>query len=244
VVPRIYTPAELAVGASITLEKSASAHVAKVLRLSPGDAVIAFNGNGDDHRAEIVEVGKRVRVRIRARARNTSESPLRIVLVQGISRSDRMDFALQKSVELGIVEFQAVVTEKSSVRLDAVRMDKKVRHWQAVAISAAEQCGRSTLVAIKTPITLMQWLDSANAAKTVITLEPAARKTLRDCAIERECALLIGPESGFSPREVAQIQNRGMTLARPGPRVLRTETAAVAAVTALQTLYGDLTGNL
>ncbi|MEM7207967.1 MAG: 16S rRNA (uracil(1498)-N(3))-methyltransferase [Pseudomonadota bacterium] len=239
-IPRIYTPVDLAVDDTITLEKSASAHIAKVLRMSCGDSLIIFNGDGYNYAAEIVQAGKFVNVCVKEQQANTTESPLRITLVQGVSRSDRMDYALQKSVELGIVEFAPVFTEKSSVKLDATRADKKVKHWQSVAISAAEQSGRSRIVDVKAPVTLTQWLADSDYPEKIIALEPTAEKTLRDCAVDKECVLLVGPESGFSANEIAQIRDHKITAAKLGPRVLRTETAAVAAITALQTLYGDL----
>jgi len=207
--------------------------------MRPGDTLTVFNGDGFDYRAEISQIGKFVSVQILDKSENTRESPLRISLAQGISRSERMDYTLQKSVELGVVAIQPLITQKSSVRLEADRRDKKVRHWQSVVISACEQSGRSVIPPVASPLTLPEWLAQPDAADTRIVLDPSALTALTKLAVASECTLVVGPESGFSEREIHLLSSAGALLAALGPRVLRTETAALAAISVMQASQGD-----
>ena len=236
-IPRIYTPSELAENTHVELEKSTSAHLQKVLRMKKGETLVAFNGDGDDYFSKIMSVGKTLTICVEERRENKCESPLHITLVQGISRGDRMDFAIQKSVELGVSAIQPLITEKSSVRINADRVDKKVRHWQSVVNSACEQSGRSIVPAVNTPVTLSDWL--LKSTDPFLLLAPGASKSIAALDKLASFTVAVGPESGFSETEVNAMTSAGATLVSLGPRVLRTETAAAAAISALQTLYGD-----
>lgn len=237
--PRIYAPHALCESAEITLEKNASAHLCRVLRMQPGDRLIAFNGDGYDYPAKIVSVGKSVTIQVTGRQINRSESGLQLTLAQGISRGDRMDFTLQKSVELGVTAIQPLITQKSTVRLDAERAEKKLRHWRSVIHSACEQCGRSLVPTIAPPTTLTQWLlDSADEFR--IVLDPGATDSLAALSVQSACTIIVGPESGFSGEELEQLRASNVHPASIGPRVLRTETAAAAAIAILQSRHGDM----
>ncbi len=236
---RIYTPQSLATDGQVVLEKKSGAHLVRVLRMRSGDPLTVFNGDGFDYSAEIVQIGKSVSVQIRGKFENTRESPLNISLAQGISRSERMDYTLQKSVELGVVAIQPLITQKSTVKLDADRRDKKVRHWQSVVISACEQSGRSVIPPVAPPLTLPEWLTQSEIADTRIALDPNATTALTKLAVAGSCTLVVGPESGFSELEIHLLSNAGTLRATLGPRVLRTETAALAAISVMQARLGD-----
>ena len=237
---RIYTPQALSESSSIALEKAASHHLCKVLRMTAGDALTVFNGDGCNYAATITATGKSATLAIQQKIANNSESPMAITLVQGISRGDRMDYALQKSVELGVSAIQTVTTEKSAVKLDSGRQEKKHQHWQAIIISACEQSGRSTVPHLHPTLSLKQWLkQSANTRVPRIVLDPRAATSLSQMPVTQACQLVIGPESGFSESEVQAMETDGVLRARLGPRILRTETASTAAIAVLQAAMGD-----
>jgi 16S rRNA (uracil1498-N3)-methyltransferase len=212
-----------------------------VLRLAAGDAVIAFDGVGHEYAARIDRISKSGLTLIVGEPHAVDrESPLEVVLAQGISGGDRMDYTVQKAVELGVHAIQPLTAERSVVRLDRDRAAKRVAHWQAVAVSACEQCGRNRVPQVLPVATLATWLGGVPAAAARITLTPDAAARL--AALERPrgaIILLAGPEGGLSPREHESAIATGFTAVRLGPRVLRTETAAVAALAAMQTLWGD-----
>lgn len=239
--PRIYTPQPLTPNSTIALNDDAAHHVARVLRMQSGDALILFNGDGGEYRATIASVDKKS-VHVALESANTSEreSPLAIHLGIAISKGERMDWVIQKATELGVTQITPLQTERVEVRLNNEREEKKLSHWQAVAISACEQCRRNRIPAIHSPQMLSAWLDSINADvkfvlhhRSEVTLESFAEKP-------RSVALLIGPEGGLSDTEIALAERKNFAPLRLGPRVMRTETAPIAALSILQFLWGDL----
>ncbi len=240
-IPRIYYPHTLAAETQIELESDAVNHIANVLRLKAGHPIVLFNGDGNEYSAELADVAKRkVVVSVDAKLSISVESPLSIHLGQGISRGDRMDFVLQKSVELGVTKITPLITERCGVKLSDDRWQKKHDQWQKIIQGACEQCGRNVLPELAEPVTLQQWLgQSTNQLR--LTLHPRAEQTIKNLAVPTEgVRLLIGPEGGFSDQELYQTEEAGFQTVRMGPRVLRTETAALAAISALQSQFGDL----
>lgn len=240
---RSHVALPLAVGASVALPEDAAAHLVRVLRLQAGDACVLFNGDGNDYDARLTEAGKRgAQVEILGCRANGSESPLRITLLQGIARGEKMDWILQKATELGVAGIQPVVSERSEVRLDAPRAERRLAHWREVVIAACEQSGRAVLPELAPPQPLAQAAGTAPGLR--LLLDPDAEQTLQLLGAETvdACTLAIGPEGGWSPRDLATLRGEGFRPLRFGPRVLRTETAALAAIAALQLLRGDLAG--
>jgi len=237
---RLYQPGPLTPGQSVALCEDAANHAGKVLRMQAGEVLELFNGDGNNYTALIAEVGKKqLLVDIQSVSDNPIESPLKLHLGQGISRGDRMDFAIQKAVELGVSEITPLFTERCGVKLDAERLEKKREQWQKIVISACEQSGRSIVPPVHTPVTLEKWLGQAdNCLK--LTLDPWTSATIKQLSPTDRLRLVIGPEGGFSDREVAATTLAGFQPLRLGPRVLRTETAALAAIAALQLQLGDL----
>jgi 16S rRNA (uracil1498-N3)-methyltransferase len=239
-IPRIYQPGSLAPGAVVELGDSAANHVARVLRLSPGAALTLFNGEGDEYAAMLHEVGKRsATARVESFVEREVESPLAITLAQGIAKGERMDYAIQKATELGVVRLVPVITERCNVRLSDERWEKKLQHWQAVAISACEQCGRNRIPLIEHPLTLTAWL-AQDHNDLRLTLDPQAAGGIATLdATPHQASLLVGPEGGLSAGELSAAQRAGYRGIQLGPRVLRTETAGVAALAVLQARWGD-----
>lgn len=239
---RIHVDQPLAAGGDVVLPDSAAAHVARVLRLQVGDAVTLFNGDGCDYAALLVEVARgRVVARVTAREANAGESPLRLVLAQALARGDKMDFVVQKAVELGVAAVVPLVTERSEVRLDATRRDKRVERWRAVVAAACEQCGRARLPEVSPSLPLAEWTRSLVADGALrLALLPGARHRVRDLDMPAAGAIVaVGPEGGFGDRDVALLREAGFAGLDLGPRILRTETAGLAALAALQGLFGD-----
>jgi 16S rRNA (uracil1498-N3)-methyltransferase len=239
--PRFFCDAKLAPGAQLDLPDNAAHHAQRVLRLQAGDKVTLFNGDGHDYACELVRLAKDgVSVRVQGLSLVDRESPLQVTLAQCISSGDRMDFTLQKSVELGIARIQPLAAERSVVKLSGERADKRVQHWQNVVTSACEQSGRAFVPEVLPPLPLAHWLAQYKDAKLKLMLDPYAEQRLHDLPRPSEpICLLIGCEGGFSPGEIAAARQSGFTGVRLGPRVLRTETAGLAALAALQTLWGD-----
>lgn len=239
-VPRIFQQGALIVGQTCFLADDAANHVGRVLRMQANQALELFNGDGNNYQALIVEVGKKsVTVAINGVTANPVESPLRIHLGQGISRGDRMDFAIQKAVELGVAEITPLFTERCGVKLDAERAEKKREQWQKIVISACEQSGRSVVPMVNPLINLDKWL-AQETKELKLTLDPWAKDTIKTLTQAQAVRLVIGPEGGFSDKEVHQTEQAGFTAVQLGPRVLRTETAALTAIAALQLQLGDL----
>lgn len=239
--PRFYCPARLSPGATVRLPDGPAHHACRVLRLQPGDAVTLFNGDGHDYAAELLRVGRdEVSAKITGQTAAGNESPLAVTLAQAISSGDRMDFTLQKAVELGVSAIQPLAAERSVVKLAGERADKRREHWQNVVVSACEQSGRAMVPPVAAPLPLMHWLGQPGDFALKLMLSPTAHHTLHDLPRpDGAICLLIGCEGGFSPQETQAALRAGYTPVRLGARVLRTESAALAALAALQTLWGD-----
>ncbi len=239
---RIYCEGPLAAGATIPLSSAGAYHVARVLRMRPGAPLVVFDGSGTDHQAEIVAVdGDQVMVQLRTSTPGMGESPLKVTLVQGISRGERMDWTLQKATELGVTAIAPVLTARSVVRLDDKQATKKQAHWRAIVVGACEQCGRSRVPTVTTPISLRDYFTNVRKDGMRLVLSPSAPGSLAGIAsLPSRVELLIGPEGGLDDDEITAAQKAGYMPVRLGPRVLRTETAAVVALTVLQALWGDL----
>lgn len=238
---RSFVALPLAPGAEIALPEDVAGHLVRVLRLQPGDACVLFNGDGHDYDARLVAAGKReARAEILAARPVANESPLRITLLQGIARGEKMDWILQKATELGVARVLPVDSERSEVKLDAARAEKRLAHWREVVVSACEQSGRAVVPEVLAPRPLA--LGAALRAGRGFVLDPVATHTLASLQGNPlgECTLAIGPEGGWSPRDREQLAVAGYEGLRLGPRVLRTETAGLAAIAALQAMAGDL----
>lgn len=218
-----------------------------VLRLQAGDAIILFNGDGNNYPALLSAAGKKASAEILGVEHNDTESPLALELIQGISRGDRMDTTLQKAVELGVTAIHPVMTDKSAVRLTGDRLQKKMQHWQGIIISACEQSGRSRLPALSTPQTLTAWIGKMSPAGSAdhsgsdwLLLPDAEQKIGCINSPATPCRVLIGPESGLSEEEVRRCTQAGFEPLSLGPRILRTETAGPTVIAILQSRFGDL----
>lgn len=238
---RLYINDSLETGLSIDLDKQRSHYLLNVLRLKEQDSVIVFNGTGNQAQAQITNTGKqRVALEIVRDTERQTQSQLYLHLIQGLSRGDRMDFTVQKAVELGISEITPIYTEHSNIKLDAKRTERKVTHWQKVAISACEQCGQNYLPKINYPTRLGDILTSDNATLTRVVMDVHAAETINSITLhDQAVTFLAGPEGGLSDSEIQLLNSRGYTSIKLGPRVLRTETAAIALISAAQTLWGD-----
>ena len=238
---RHFVDLPLSAGMEVVLPDVAVAHLVRVLRLGPGDRVRLFNGDGNDYESVLESAGKReARARVLARIVVDSESPLAITLAQGIARGEKMDLILQKATELGVARIAPVQTERTEVKLDAERADKRGAHWRGVLASACEQSGRARLPELLAPAPLGQFLAGEKSARRLV-LDPGAGESLAQLALaaHESICLLVGPEGGLSERDLAAARAAGFTGLRLGPRILRTETAALAAISGLNALYGD-----
>jgi 16S rRNA (uracil1498-N3)-methyltransferase len=238
--PRFYLDQPLALGTRFTLPPGPARHAARALRLAVDDAITLFNGHGGEYAARIERIHKdEVAVNVTGFAAIERESRLRVMLAQGISSGERMDYTLQKAVELGVAAVQPIAAKRSVVKLAGERADKRVQHWQGVVASACEQCGRNQVPAVAAPLTLASWLGRHRESR-LLFLSPLAEARLADlpAPVVMDC-LVAGPEGGFEAEEIAMLHAAGATPVRLGPRVLRTETAALAALAAMQTLWGD-----
>jgi 16S rRNA (uracil1498-N3)-methyltransferase len=237
--PRLYLDQPLRAGAELDLGAAAARHARSVLRLRPGAAVVVFDGRGHAHQAELVALAReRATVRLGAALGGDPEPPLEVILALGISRGERMDLAVQKAVELGVG-----ATEHGVVRLDDARAARRVVHWQGVASSACEQCGRNRVPGIAPVQTLSSWLEAGLAPGLKLMPDPRAESGLSALTAQPPpsgVTLFIGPEGGISDGERAVARRHGFQPLRLGPRILRTETAVIAAMAAVMTLWGDL----
>jgi 16S rRNA (uracil1498-N3)-methyltransferase len=239
---RVYVDAPLAAGTRVTLEGGAARHVTRVLRLRVGEALTLFNGSGGEYAASIEQSqGGRVAVAIGEQRAIERESPLALTLAQGVSRGERMDLVVQKATELGVSGLVPVLSERSVVRLTAQQADRRLNHWRAIAVAACEQSGRNRLPAIAAPVPLKDFLRSGTDGVTLLLLSPGAGATLADVPRPvTAVTVLIGPEGGLAPPEQEAAIAAGFKPVRLGPRVLRTETAAITALALLQREFGDL----
>lgn len=239
--PRIHVEQALVSGERAVLPEAAFRHVVQVLRLEPGDALTLFNGQGGEYDGVLEIIGKReAHVRVGAHRAIDRESPLRITLLQGISKGERMDWCVQKATETGVAAIVPVVSEYGAVKLDAERAARKREHWQGVVTAAAEQSGRTHVPSVAAVTDFSACLKTAAPAALKLILDPDVESSLAAVKPARDVVLLIGPEGGFSPAELALATQAGFLPLRLGPRILRTETAATVAMTVLQTLWGDL----
>jgi 16S rRNA (uracil1498-N3)-methyltransferase len=239
---RIYCEGPLSAAAELPLPSAGAYHVARVLRMREGAPLSVFDGSGSEFHAEIIRVeGDSVTVRVGAQSPGAAESPLRITLVQGVSRSERMDWTLQKATELGVSAIAPVLTSRSVVRLDDKQAEKKQAHWRGIVIGACEQCGRAKIPVVSTPTPLRNYFANVRKEGMRLVLSPVAAGSLAGLSsLPSKVDLLIGPEGGLDDDELVAAQKAGFMPVRLGPRVLRTETAAVVALTVLQALWGDL----
>lgn len=242
-IPRICVFGPLAVGSEVTLPEQAGEHVARVLRLERGHPLVLFNGDGCEYRAEVTQLAKRaVGARVLAGIEAVDrESPLALTLVQGVARGEKMDLILQKATELGVVRIVPVISERTEVKLDAERTGRRLAHWQAVIAGACEQSGRSILPELEPPQRLANWAAGLGDDPGLrLALDPEGDATPRTLAAFRAAYLVVGPEGGLSDHDLGLLDQAGFTGLRLGPRILRTETAGLAAIAALQALHGDL----
>jgi 16S rRNA (uracil1498-N3)-methyltransferase len=241
VIPRFYCPLPLASGAIVDLPSGPAHHAERVLRLKAGAPVTLFNGKGGEFAARLEQVDARgIKARIDTWHGIERESPLDVTLVQGLASTDRMDYAVQKAVELGIAAVAPVVAERSVARLDARRAEKRVQHWQQIAVTACEQCGRNRVPLLHPLREFADWLALPSLAALRLLLAGDASQSLADLTRPRgSIELLAGPEGGFATGEVAAAWRAGFRPVRLGPRTLRTETAGLAAMAALNALWGD-----
>ena len=239
--PRIFEPNDLIVNTSMELSADGAGHVGRVLRMTVGDHLTLFNGKGGQYQATIEQAGKKnVVVHIDEFEDVSSESPLQIHLGQAISRGDKMDFTIQKSVELGVTTITPLFSERCGVKISAERLEKKIQQWQKVVISACEQCGRNFVPQVLPPQQLKDWA-AEQTAELKLNLHPRAKYTINTLPEPTNgVRLLIGPEGGLSADEIAMTEQFNFEETLLGPRVLRTETAALTAITALQCRFGDL----
>jgi len=238
--PRFYCDQPLAVGRLIELPDATARHAVSALRLRSGDLVTLFNGDGSEYAGSLEQLGKHAAVRLGERAEPQRESNLRITLAQGISSGERMDLTLQKSVELGVSAIQPLMMRRSVVRLSSEKTEKRLRHWRGVVIAACEQCGRNQLPPVAEIQDFLPWLQQMPPSTQRYLLDPEASLSLRDLpAPDGPIQLLAGPEGGFDPIERNAALAAGCIAIRLGPRILRTETAALAALASMQALWGD-----
>jgi 16S rRNA (uracil1498-N3)-methyltransferase len=240
---RLFVSGALSNGAEIELDGDRSRYLGKVLRARVGDAVTVFNGEGPEWPATLLRISRNsVSLKLGDGVEAGTESPLKIHLVQGISRGERMDIVIQKATELGVKRITPVLTEFGVVKLDPDRAEKRREHWQKIAASACEQSGRTRLPLIDTPLTLKTWFGGkppAVDAQWILT--PGAATPLVSLAEpQTKVCVLIGPEGGFSDTEYGDAEVSGFKAVSLGPRVLRTESAAIATLSVLQSLWGDL----
>lgn len=241
-IPRFYCPCPLALEQTLHLPEEVFRHAIQVLRLQIGESLLLFNGEGGEYLAELTAINKRsATVLIQKFDPSDGESPLALTLVQALIKPDKMDFALQKAVELGISAFQPLITQRSVVRTDKEKIDKKLQHWQAVVVSACEQSGRTKLPKIYAPQTLNQYLSQLDDSTTYLLLAPGSRQDLSQVTVKtNHLAVLIGPEGGFTTEEVEACLAAKMQGIALGKRILRAETASTSVLAILQLLHGDL----
>jgi 16S rRNA (uracil1498-N3)-methyltransferase len=236
-VARLFVATALQSGARVALAEDTAHHAARVLRLREGDAVTLFDGHGGEFAARVFMPGKdAVIAEVGEKRLLERESPLSVTLAQGISGGEKMDFTIQKAIELGAAAIQPLLAEKSIVRLSPERAAKRLAHWRRIAIAACEQCGRNRIPPIAEPLPVDRYRPPAPGAK--VLLSPSGTRSLRDFD-HGPITLAAGPEAGFSEKEEALLVSAGFIAVRLGPRVLRTETAALAALAALNARAGD-----
>ena len=240
---RVYVDAPLSPGAELALPESAAVHLSRVLRLVAGDECVLFNDDGRDYDARIVAIDKRgVRVAVEGSRGVDNESPLRITLLQGVARGEKMDLILQKATELGVTSIAPLWSQRSEVKLEGERLAKRLAHWRGVVASACEQCGRARVPEVASPVALAASLGALPAGGLRLILDPEGELALGGMSLlgGEHVTLAVGPEGGWSSVDREQLRDNGFHGMRLGPRILRTETAGLAAIAALQSRFGDL----
>lgn len=241
--PRIFTPHPLAGAATLTLDEQASHHLARVLRFQTGYTLTLFNGDGCEYPATITAIDKRsVTVALAEQLVAARESPLAIHLGIAISKGDRMDLVVQKAVELGVASITPLLSERVEVRLQGERAEKKIQHWQGIVIAACEQCARNRIPPLHPMAALHDWIATVQAERKFVLHHRSDSSLGAIAPAPASVALLIGPEGGLSDAEIGAAERAGFAALRLGPRVLRTETAPLAALAILQYAFGDLCG--
>lgn len=240
-IPRIYHPEILTAPGEVALSEDAANHLSRVLRMQPGQSVQLFDGSNQVFSATLTQIGKKsVRVSFNAAEVVNNESPLNLHLGQVISRGEKMEFTIQKSIELGVNIITPLFSERCGVKLDSERLAKKIQQWQKIAIAACEQCARNRLPEIRAAMQLPDWCAEPDSALK-LNLHPGATQGINTLTLPvPRVRLLIGPEGGLSAEEITMTANYGFIDILLGPRVLRTETTALTAITALQMRFGDL----
>lgn len=241
-IPRFHCPAPLAPGALVELPETVGHHALRVLRMKSGDHLILFDGNGGEWRATLkVGAGGTAQALLGEFAAIERESPLQVTLAQALPAGDKMDWIVEKCVELGVAAIQPLAAKRSVMRLSPERMARRVAHWNAIAAAACEQCGRNRVPAVMPVLDLPQYLGTAQAQNACrLLLEPQGEDTLRSLARPTApVVVMVGPEGGWEDAERSAAHAAGFTVLRLGPRVLRTETAGMALLAALQALWGD-----
>ncbi len=240
-IPRIYHPEPVVSHSEFALSEEAAGHVGRVLRMTTGQQIDIFDGSNQVFSATIVQADKkRVTVSVEDGVTDDRESPLYLHLGQVISRGEKMEFTIQKSIELGVNQITPLLSERCGVRLDAERLEKKRQQWQKIAIAACEQSGRNVVPEIRPVMQLSQWCAEAEQGLK-LNLHPRASQSINTLPLPvSRVRLLIGPEGGLSAEEISLAAEQGFTDILLGPRVLRTETAALTVLTALQVRFGDL----
>ena len=240
-IPRLFVDLKFSSGETVFLPRDQAHHISHVLRMRSGDAITLFNDSGLEFESIIVELSKKgAMVDVGAARQVDNESPLNISLCLAIARAQHMDFSIQKAVELGVNNIVPVMSEYSNVKIQAGRIQNKLNHWQNIIINAAEQCGRNRLTQLHEPVTFSECLAS-DVSTTRLILHPDSQQSMSAIeSINNGLTLMIGPEGGFSDKEVFVAQEKGCVSINLGPRILRTETAVVSAVSNAQQLWGDL----
>jgi 16S rRNA (uracil1498-N3)-methyltransferase len=240
-IPRIYTAQDLHIGSEVLLPEQAGEHAVRVLRLERGHPLILINGDGHEYDAELNSLAKRaVTAVVNASREVNREAKLRITLAQSIARGEKMDWILQKATELGVSHIAPLVTERTEVKLDEERAERRMAHWDSVIESACEQCGRTSIPTLGPPQRLDKWLTSLEGNDIRCALIPEGETSLKDLpTIEEGIVIVVGPEGGLSDQDIAMLKHAQFIGLKLGPRILRTETAGVAALAALQALHGD-----
>lgn len=241
-VARFFVDPPLATGARLELPERAAHHALRVLRLRAGDPLTLFDGRGGEYAGVIADLARNsLIVEVDAWQDIERESPLAVTLAQGISSAERMDLTVQKAVELGAAAIQPLATEKALVRLDAQRAESRLAHWRRIVISACEQCGRNRLPEVRAPVSVAELCAATQGLDARWLLAPEAPTRLRDAArgLSEKLVIAAGPEAGFSDAEAHALSAAGYTRVNLGPRILRTETAALAAIAALNAIAGD-----
>lgn len=240
-IPRIYFNGNLHEGLLLTLPPETSHYIIHVLRLKKGSLLILFNGLDGEFNTEIIDIHKKqAAINVKSFIARNVESPLKIHLAQGISRQDKMDLVIQKAVELGVSTITPLITEFCGVKLDKERLEKRLDHWRKVIISACEQSGRNIVPTLFGVTTFANWLLNGIYADSKLICHPNSSQTIATISKPTDVILLIGPEGGLSDNELMKAKENNYTQISLGPRVLRTETATLAAITLLQGYWGDI----